>query len=257
MLRSYLYASGDAPAQIEAAFGAGADAVVLDLEVVSFDRKSRARDIVLDAVKNAPAWVRINAPWGDLANIDLYTFAEHVRGIVVPRVESAMDVDWVAQRAPDVALVCTIESAAGVLNAPEIAQQRGVTQLIFGAAGLCEDIGIEPSRENTWVGRSRVVYSSAGAKIAPPVDGAYPKLADDAGLREETEFARTLGFFGKAALDPRQVPIINDMFMPSKEQIRWARSVLDACERAAAGEGGVVDLPIAERARAILTLADR
>lgn len=257
MLRSYLFANGDNPAQIDAAFNAGADAVVLDLEVVSFDRKARAREIVLDVLKSHPAWVRINAPWGDLANIDLYTLSEHVRGICVPRVESVADVDWVAQRAPDVRLACTIESASGVLNAPEIALGRGVTQLLFSASGVCSDIGIESSREATWVGRSRVVYSSAGAKIAPPLDGAYPHLDDDAGLRDETEFARRLGFCGKAALDPRQVAVINDVFMPSKEQIRWARAVLDACERAAQGEGDAVDLPIAERARAILDLADR
>ena len=97
---------------------------------------------------------------------------------------------------------------------------------------------------------------------APPIDSVYPRLDDDRGLREHAEFARSLGFFGKSAIHPRQVGTIHDVFTPSVEELAWARAVLDAF--AAAGgnavklpDGEFVDLPVADRARRLLELAGR
>ena len=90
----------------------------------------------------------------------------------------------------------------------------------------------------------------------------YPHLDDDRGLREQAEFARSLGFFGKSAIHPRQLRTIHDVFTPSAQELTWARAVLDAF--AAAGgnavklpDGEFVDLPVADRARRLLELACR
>ena len=84
-----------------------------------------------------------------------------------------------------------------------------------------------------------------------------------AGIRiPKAEFARSLGFFGKSAIHPRQLDTIHDVFTPSAQELTWAQAVLDAF--AAAGgnavklpDGEFVDLPVADRARRLLELAGR
>jgi citrate lyase subunit beta/citryl-CoA lyase len=86
----------------------------------------------------------------------------------------------------------------------------------------------------------------------------HPLLDDDDGLRREAEFARRLGFFGKSALHPRQVPIINSVFASTPEELAWANKVLSAFEASGGAatrtaDGEFVDLPVAERARRLLS----
>jgi citrate lyase subunit beta/citryl-CoA lyase len=85
----------------------------------------------------------------------------------------------------------------------------------------------------------------------------YPLLNDDDGLRKEAEAARRLGFFGKSAIHPRQVPIIHAAFAPTPEEVAWARRIMSAFEESGGAatrtaEGEFVDLPVAERARRLL-----
>jgi citrate lyase subunit beta/citryl-CoA lyase len=88
----------------------------------------------------------------------------------------------------------------------------------------------------------------------------YPQLDDAAGLREQAEFARSLGFFGKSAIHPRQLDILHQVFTPSDTEIEWAQAVLTAFD-AAGGEalqlpsGEFIDLPVADRARRLLYIA--
>ena len=71
--------------------------------------------------------------------------------------------------------------------------------------------------------------------------------------------ARSLGFRGKACIHPDQVPIVNSVFAPDADEVRWAQRVVEAFERgeregrgAVAMDGTMVDLPVVERARKIL-----
>jgi citrate lyase subunit beta/citryl-CoA lyase len=102
--------------------------------------------------------------------------------------------------------------------------------------------------------------ASRAAGLDPPIDSVYTRLDDEKGLRAQAEFARSLGFFGKSAIHPRQLPILHDVFTPSAEELEWARTVLDGFD-AAGGEavklpdGEFVDLPVADRARHLLDLA--
>jgi citrate lyase subunit beta/citryl-CoA lyase len=88
----------------------------------------------------------------------------------------------------------------------------------------------------------------------------YPLIDDDAGLRAQAEFVRSLGFGAKSAIHPRQVPILNEVFAPSEQDLAWALEVLAAFK--AAGDAGTrlpngefVDLPVAQRARRLLEIA--
>ena len=86
-------------------------------------------------------------------------------------------------------------------------------------------------------------------------------LGDDDGLRDQAQFARSLGFFGKSAIHPRQLETLHQVFTPTELEIAWARSVLAGFDAADGGgfalpTGEFVDLPVADRARRLLEIAE-
>jgi citrate lyase subunit beta/citryl-CoA lyase len=263
MHRSYLFAPGHNEKLLGRVFNVGADAVMLDLEdAVPPHAKAQARSMVADVLADRSAWVRINAVGTELAAVDLDAVAGLAAGIRIPKVESAGDVRWVRDRAPDTPLICAIESARGILAAQEIASAPGVRHLSLGGIDLRRDLGATDGNLQTLYARSHLVAVSRAAGLGPPIDSVYARLDDDAGLRAQAEFARSLGFFGKSAIHPRQLPVLHDVFTPSAEEVEWAHTVLDAFD-AATGEavklpdGEFVDLPVADRARRLLQLAGR
>jgi citrate lyase subunit beta/citryl-CoA lyase len=262
MHRSYLFAPGHNRKLLTRVFDAGADAVMLDLEdAVPPEAKGTARRRVADALAEHSAWVRVNAARTALCEADLAAVAGAASGIRIPKVESPDDVAWVAERAPGKPLICAIESARGVLAAAEIAAAPSVLHLAMGGVDLARDLGATSGNPQTAYVRSHLVVASRAAGIQPPIDSVYAHLDDETGLREQAEFARSLGFFGKSAIHPRQLPVLHQVFTPTAREITWAREVLAAFE-AAGGEalqlpsGEFIDLPVADRAHRVLALAD-
>jgi citrate lyase subunit beta/citryl-CoA lyase len=257
--RSWLFAPGHNEKLLRLVFDAGADVVLLDLEdAVPPDIKDRAREMVAAVAAERPCWVRVNRARSDLCERDLDALASSALGLRIPKVESAEEVAWVAERAPEVPLDCTIESARGVLAAYEIASAPACTLLSYGGLDLAVDLGIGGGEDETLFARSYLAVAARAAGKPPPSDGVHPLLDDDDGLRREAEFARRLGFFGKSAIHPRQVPIINSVFAPTPEELAWANKVLSAFEASGGAatrtaDGEFVDLPVAERARRLLS----
>lgn len=285
--RSYLFAPGNQERLLAQAFTAGADAAVLDLEdAVPDSEKARARTRVAACLASAPprppcgVHVRVNGMetrWAE-ADIDAVV-GPGLAAIRLPKAEHAEAVRqasaWIAraeerQRMPprSVRLDLTLETALGVANARELAAcDARIGSLVFGQADFLRDVGAElgPQGIETLHARSRLVIAARAAGLPPPVAGAYTRLRDPAGLREAALSARRLGFFGMSAIHPEQIAVIHAAFAPAQEEVRWAREVLQAYREAQdrlAGaarlaDGSFVDRPIAERARRILSLAER
>jgi citrate lyase subunit beta/citryl-CoA lyase len=219
--------------------------------------------------------VRVNAARTAACAADLDAVAEHAAGIRVPKEESAEDVRWVADRARGKPLLCAIETARGVLAAQEIAAVPSVRCLALGGVDLRRDLNIGAGEQETIYVRSHLVVVSRAAGLEPPVDSVYVRLDDAEGLRREAHFARRLGFFGKSAIYPRQLPVLHDVFTPSADELAWAERAArwPEASRALRARGGVaafaasggaavqladgefVDLPVAQRARRLLELA--
>jgi citrate lyase subunit beta / citryl-CoA lyase len=147
-----------------------------------------------------------------------------------------------------------------VLQASEIASAPGCSLLSYGGIDLALDLGLEGGDGELIFARSAVVIAARAADRPPPSDGVYVHLNDGDGLRRAAEAARRLGFFGKSAIHPRQVSIINGVFTPSPSELEWAERVLAAFEASGGAatrlaDGEFVDLPVAERARRIRGLA--
>jgi len=259
--RSYLFAPGHNDKLLHKVFTAGADAVILDLEdAVPVDAKDRARAMVAGTISEHPALVRVNPPHTATCAADLDAVAPHAAAIRIPKCESAEDVAWVAERAPGVPLVPAIETARGVLAAQEISMAPAVAHLSIGGLDLLRDLYAGDGTLPMLYVRSHIVVVSRAAGLPPPVDSVYPLIDDDAGLRAEAQFVRSLGFAAKSAIHPRQIPILHEVFAPSTRDLEWAREVLAAFEAAGRGatrlpDGEFVDLPVAQRAQRLLEIA--
>lgn len=249
--------------------------MVIDLEdAVAPAKKADARDAVgawlsSDRTEGAARFVRINAAGSDWIDDDcdwLRPLARFVDGIVLPKVESAESIDGVARAIEETPVVPLLETARGILNAVEIIGARSdVPAILFGAEDLTADLGIPRTLEGTellWA-RSQVVLAAA-AIDAEPIDAVWVDLASPESLLADATRARALGFRGKMAIHPDQVPVINGVFSPSPDEIAAARRLVEADERAREQGDGVfrlddrmVDAPIILRARRVLDLAER
>jgi citrate lyase subunit beta/citryl-CoA lyase len=135
---------------------------------------------------------------------------------------------------------------------------------MFGAEDFALDIGLGTKRENEAAellfARSSIVVAAA-AKRMLSIDGVFPDLDDESGMRRDVAQARRLGFTSKSTFNPRQVAEINSVFSPQADEIEYAHRVVSAFEEAeskgdasVAVGGQLVDLPILRRAQRILEL---
>jgi citrate lyase subunit beta/citryl-CoA lyase len=282
LARSFLFAPGTRDDLLRKALESDADAVIFDLEdSVPAAEKARARRRVEAVLEGRPAgppiWVRINAHEGGSWRDDVEAVVRPgVRGLRLPKVRSAgvvgeiADAVAVAEQGNGVPpgtllLAATVETAEGVLAAPEIARRARVRHLVFGAADFAADVGAEPDDEEleTLFARSQLVIASRAAGIDPPVAGAFTRLDDLPGLERSTRRHARLGFFGRSCIHPRQVAIVNEIFTPRPAQVARAQEIVEAHAQAAlAGAGGValadgdfVDAAAVRRAEALLQLA--
>lgn len=257
MARSYLFVPGTRPERFGKALVSGAHAVIIDLEdAVAPADKARARDSVADALSGAaPVLVRINAadtPWFE----DDVRLCGHpgIAGIVLPKADER-DVDRVLQAVGErVPILPLIETARGLWSALSIARVPGVQRLLFGSIDFQLDLGIADDELTHY--RSQLVLVSRIADLLPPVDGVTPAFKDLEPVHHDSRRARALGFGGKLCIHPAQVAIVNAAFLPTPEDIAWARRVVEADVlaqgAAVAVDGKMVDRPVLLKAQGIL-----
>lgn len=281
-MRTWLFAPGNHPRKVEKVFQTGADAVILDLEdAVAVAEKEATRRTVLtalDAPRPCLGYIRVNALDTPFAFRDIDAVVQkQVDGIVLPKVESAADLkmaDWMIatleqERGLEVGaldLVPIIETAKGLDAINEIAQSgTRVKRLSFGAGDFTRDMGIKWSGEEQELAyaRSRFVLASRVAELEQPIDTVFIDLADDDHFEGSVHTALTFGFQGKLCIHPKQVPIVNNVFTPTEDELKQARDVIAAFDEAeAAGSASIqvngyfVDYPIVVKAQRVVALAE-
>jgi citrate lyase subunit beta/citryl-CoA lyase len=259
--RSYLFVPGNRPARFDKAYECGAHAVIIDLEdAVAPEEKAAARDAIANWLQpRHRIYVRVNAvdtPW--FAD-DLRLVRSHaVAGVLLPKAESAESIHALAPaRSPDVTVVPLIETAVGVLRAEAVAKAPNVERLAFGSIDFQLDTGILGEGDELLLARSHLVLASRAASVQSPIDGVTLALDDESALRADVERAKRLGFGAKLCIHPRHVMAVNAAFAPSEQEIAWARRVVDAADGAGGNavrlDGKMVDRPVIERARALLS----
>jgi citrate lyase subunit beta/citryl-CoA lyase len=293
LLRSWMFVPGNRQRMIEKSLGVAVDAVMMDIEdgVAPAEKDTARKQIAacLDQVAarlqaekglRTPArFVRINAVGHERMRDDLaLVLRRGLEGLVVPKVETPEQVKTVEQildrqESPagvdrgSVRLLIAIESPRGLFNAYAIATASPrVIGLLFGAEDFSREIGLPLRREgearDLIYARSGIVTAAACAHVQA-VDGVWPDLQDIEGLKTFALQSRRLGFSGMSLIHPAQVEIVNGAFSPAADEIDYAQRVLKAFEEARErGEGAVafggqlLDLPIVDRARQTLALAE-
>ena len=269
--RSILFVPGDRPDRYEKALAAGADAVCIDLEdAVAEARKAEAREAVMgflgrrdgrDARWSARLIVRINDLEMGQGWDDLEAIAEGPRpdALMVPMVRRPVEVAVaLGKLGVTLPVLPLIETASGLENAVGIGSVVGVEGLVFGGFDLALELGAKPFWEPLLYARSRVVHAAAVSGI-PAYDVPSRNYREMAALREEARRGRALGFAGKTAIHPAQIPVIHEAYAPTQEEVARARAIVEADRGAAGGAVGVggrmVDRPVVEAARRVLERA--
>lgn len=262
---SYLFVPGNRPERFAKACGAGADAVIVDLEdAVPAAEKAGARAALAAWLSPAqPVLVRINGAETEWFRDDLELCkTPGVAGIVLPKAERIDHLKNIEEQVgPGILILPLIETAQGLWNALELAQARNVRRLVFGSIDFQLDLAMQADEDELLCFRSQLVVASRVASIDAPVDGVSTALDDPGRLRADTLRARRLGFGGKLCIHPKQVAHVNECFRPGADEVAWAKRVLEAASAAkgaaVAVDGKMVDRPVILKAQAILSESER
>jgi crotonobetainyl-CoA:carnitine CoA-transferase CaiB-like acyl-CoA transferase/citrate lyase beta subunit len=285
-LATMLFVPGSDEHKLDKIPSLASDAFIIDLEdAVAVSAKAAARGKVAAALQrhgtSTQIWVRVNAVETGLVHDDvLAVTVAGLAGIVLPKARSAADVELLdgllsvleherGLRRGSIELLPTIETAAALGRAVEIATaSKRVRCLGFGAGDFSLDLGLEwpppgGHLSATLVNaKAELVLASRRAELEAPHDGVFPDFKELDVLRREAEEARALGFGGKHAIHPAQLPVIAEVFAPSDEELARDREIVEAFDKserqgvAAIHIGGrFIDYPVAERARRRLAQA--
>lgn len=277
--RSYLYVPGNRPDRLERAPELGADAVIADLEdAVPVAAKDRARRDVGAWLRQPPRagcefWVRINS--GSLAEDLAAVVGPSLTGVVVPKAEvgALQETDRLltvgeleaGMPAGAVRVIALIETARGLVSAPEVAAAPRVARLGVGEADLAGELRLRPSdsREELTTLRMQITVASAAAGAGAPVGPTSTDFRDLEALRRSTEALLRLGFRGRTAIHPAQLAVLNEVFTPGPDELSAAADTVarfEAAERDGAGvatdsNGRMLDSAVVRGAREALARA--
>lgn len=272
--RSLLFLPAVRSDRFHKALATGADAVCVDLEdgvAPGAKETARAQALALLTARGptaAEVSLRINDAKTALGRADLAELVDsgaRPDALMLPKVagpEEIRAVDTVLVRGGgELPLIVQIETAAGLQAAAEIAQaSHNVSAVFFGAIDLSADLGCAAEWESLLYARSRVVLA-AGVATVSALDSPFMDVPALDALADETRRVRRLGFSGKAAIHPTQVPVIQAAFAPTSAETAWARKIVAAYERQQGGvllvDGQLIERPVVRSARRTLQIVKR
>lgn len=261
--RTYLFVPGNRPDRFDKACASGSDAVILDLEdAVGVESKAMAREEIRKWLEAGnQAYVRINSANTEWFIEDCSLLSlKGVLGVMLPKAERETDVlKLIHRKHKNCHILLLIETAKGLHRAPELAQIDGVSRLAFGSVDFQLDCTIPNSEFALNYARSALVVASAVGGLPPPIDGVSTSLDDKTVICGDSEMSKALGFSAKLCIHPNQVELVNQIFLPTEEEVAKARRIMAAIANAddvnaARLDGKILEKPIliwAERTLAL------
>ena len=269
--RSFIFCPGIRPDLFEKALSAGSDMVCVELEdgIAPKDKKT-ARERSLPLFKNSKVEevekiLRINSIRESFGIDDIQAILKMSNppdAIMLPKVKSPDEVlivdSLLKESNHKTKLHIIIETNQALESAVEIANCCSrVDALFFGLIDMAAELRCPVSWESLLYARSRVVHAAASAGI-DVIDGPHLDLDDIEGMRKEAELAFELGFSGKGAIHPKQIPILNKIFTPSEEKIKRAKKIISLFENADTGlvmyEGKLIEKPVIREMRRVISI---
>lgn len=284
-LRSELFVPGNKEDWMRKAPSYGADALILDLEdSVPPEEKADARPLVRKMLDElGPAGhtliVRVNRLETGLAGEDLEAITcPHIYAVMLPKVqapEEVFEVDVLLRHferragmeAGKIFIDPALETAQGIRRAYEIATASSRVAHMGSSGGKGGDtarsIGYQwsPQGSETLFLRSKVLVDSRAASVPYPISGGWMDIRDLDGLRASATQAKGLGYTGMHLIHPSHVPVVNEVFTPSREEIAHWQGLIKIMEEqrsqggaAVTYQGDMVDIAHEETARSMLAM---
>jgi citrate lyase subunit beta-like protein len=273
---------GDDRRKIEKATTLGVDCICMDLEDgTALSKKAEARAVIARAMKEldfgkSERCIRINSVGSGWEKDDLVAaLAAQPDTIVVPKVESAEQVQWVSGEIESyelanslplggIRMLIGVETAQGILHLKEISgSDKRLDAIIFGGEDFAASVGAVRTPEATELLYARLaVVTACAAFELQAIDIVNIDFRNLDVVRAEAEFGAKLGFSGKQIIHPAQVEPVQIAFTPSDEAIAYARRVVETFEAhqsegkgAYELDGKMIDLPLLKNAQKVLDRA--
>ena len=284
MFRSLIFVPSNSRRFIDKARTLNADITCFDLEdSVPINEKTVAREIIVQTLKRRTdyktnVYIRINSFDSGMAFSDLKEIIQNgVDGIVIPKVNDENEVvdiirfisileDERGIKKGSIKLIPSIETARGVVNAYFIAKaDQRVNALIFGVFDFLYDMGLDYAENDDieyMYARGKIPVDAKAAGVAA-IDAIWQNVDDTNGLTKDARVAKRLGYSGKSIIHPSQIDPVHKIFIPTKNEIEWAKKVIEALgetmERGSGRgavklEGKMIDAVHYKQAKAILNV---
>ena len=282
-MRSWLFAPGDSGKKMLKATESDADIVIFDLEdAVVESGKADARAAIAEflagksAEERARLWVRVNPLDGQWTADDLAAvMPAGPGGIMLPKSRGRHDVEQLDSMmsaleqengiepgsTPVIALVT--ETAAAMFTTGDYGGLSRLAAMTWGAEDLADSLGAQSNKDfegefafTYKLARSLCLLGAVAAEVVP-VETIDTNFRDLVALRKRAIEVRRQGYRGMLAIHPAQVPVINEAFTPTEEEVAEAREIVDLfAANPGAGtigwKGGMLDRPHLSRARHLL-----
>lgn len=280
--RSMMFLNAQKPGLIKDPYIYKPDSIMLDLEdAVAMKEKDAARYSLFHALREidyrgVERVVRINGLDSDMWVEDIRcSVAGGCDAIRIPKTETAAEVKMVERAVEQaekefgvepgrVLIMAALESAKGVLHALDICES---SERLFGIALSGGDYtkDLQTTISGTGVemmGARQHMIIAARAAGVQCFDTVYTNLDDMEGFRKDVETIHTMGFDGKSIINPRQIPIVHDIYTPKPKDIIFAEKVVKEIEEKSAQgigvftvDGKMIDIAFYDGAKRTIELA--
>ena len=269
-MRSMLFAPGNKYELLQKFSKIQPDIAIIDLEdAVPDSEKQVARENLQKYAQEdktaVTTYVRVNALVSQHFEEDIRSIPPQIAGIVIPKVNDASDIERATQaierNSVSAKLLVGIETVKGLMSVQDIFGTASVFAAYFGAEDYIHDLGGLRTDGNDEVlfARTQIGISSRLFGV-PVVDQIVADFSNSERFMKEAQQAKSLGFTGKLCIHPSQVPLANQSFSSTPEEIQQALELLKVYDEAVANgtasivhNGQMVDEALAKQARRILS----
>jgi len=269
-MRSMLFAPGNKYELLQKFSKIQPDIAIIDLEdAVPDSEKQVARENLQKYAQEdktaATTYVRVNALVSQHFEEDIRSIPPQIAGIVIPKVNDASDIERATQaierNSVSAKILVGIETVKGLMSVQDIFGTASVFAAYFGAEDYIHDLGGLRTDGNNEVlfARTQIGISSRLFGV-PVVDQIVADFSNSERFMKEAQQAKSLGFTGKLCIHPSQVPLANQSFSSTPEEIQQAIELLKVYDEAVANgtasivhNGQMVDEALAKQARRILS----
>ena len=252
LMRSLMFVPAHNQKLLDSSLRRDADVLLLDIEdSVPSVEKQTARNNILEFVKRPEAKGRVIFPRvndresGELLK-DLYQLTiPGITGFMYPKSTKEEDVYFVGKLLETIEyekgvpvgtfkLIPLIETAGAIVNIKEICTAcTRVVAVAFGCEDYVTDLGGKHDSEGVSIFYARnAIVNAARAAGVIPIDTVHIKVHDLEDLERNLILSKNLGFDGMLVLNPKELPLVNQYYSPSLEELSWAEEMVRLTEEA-------------------------